>query len=233
MRRVALPVCLLALTGAARPADPGLAPFVPRGWVLESVARGDLNHDGRSDAALVLLRDDPALRIKNDGMGEDPIDTNPRRLLVLLGSAAGYRAVASSDSLIPPPGSEESRCLADRMAEGGVTIKRGTLQVAMQNWLSCGSYGVTNRTYSLRLEGARLRLIGYDRLDFMRSSGEGEELSANFLTGRYRRTTGIAVIGEQDGPPRVAWHRFAPRPVYADRISPDECLAVETLSRLC
>ena len=233
MRRVALPVCLLALTGAAPPSDPGLAPFVPKGWVRESVAKGDINQDGRSDAVLVLRGDDPARRIKNDGMGEDPIDTNPRRLLVLLSSSAGYRAVASSDSLIPPPGSEESRCLADRMAEGGVTVKRGTLRVAMQNWLSCGSYGVTNRTYILRLEGTRLRLIGYDRLDFMRSSGEGEELSVNFLTGRYRRTTGIAVIGEQDSPPKIAWHRFAPKPVYADRISPDECLAVETLHGLC
>jgi hypothetical protein len=166
-------------------------------------------------------------------LGESVLDTNPRRLLVLVNKGGRQELAASSDSVIPPAGSEDNACLADPMEEGGVSIARGALRVSMQNWLSCGSYGVTNRSFTLRLERGRLRLIGYDRLDFSRSSGEGERLSVNYLTGRYSKTTGLVIVGDGPERPKTVWGRFAPTPVYADGLSADACLKVEIDAGFC
>lgn len=214
---------------AATPVDR----FVPKGWVRESQTTGDLDGDRRADTVLIVRQNDPTKKIRNDGLGEQVLDTNPRRLLVLLARERGLKPAVAVDGFIPPRGSPDNSCLADRMAEGGISIKRGILHVAMQNWLSCGSYGVTNRDYALRLDNGRLRLIGFERLDFSRSSGEGERLSANFLSGRYSKTTGLVIVGEQAAHPRTSWRRFGAKPIYADAISPDECLTVETLAGFC
>ena len=57
---------------------------VPPGWAATHYASGDLNGDQRADAALIIQQQNPALRLKNEGLGADVLDTNPRRLLVLV-----------------------------------------------------------------------------------------------------------------------------------------------------
>lgn len=234
LRAAAFPLCLAALAQPVVAGVPDAAVrFVPKGWIGEAVATGDLNGDGRADTVLIVRQNDPARRITNDGLGASLLDTNPRRLLVLADKGGRLELAASSDTLIPPAGSEDNACLADPMEEGGIAIGRGALRVSMQNWLSCGSYGVTNRSYTLRLEGKRLRLIGYDRLDFSRSSGEGERLSVNYLTGRFSKTTGLVIVGDQPDRPKTVWRRFSSPPVHADGLSADECLEVEIDAGFC
>lgn len=234
LRAAAIPFCLVALAQPAAAEVSGAASsFVPKGWIGETVATGDLNGDKRADTVLIVRQNDPAKRLTNEGLGASLLDTNPRRMLVLVDKGGGLELAASSDSLIPPAGSEDNACLADPMEEGGLTISRGTLRVSMQDWLSCGSYGVTNRSFTLRLDGKRLRLIGYDRLDFSRSSGEGERLSVNYLTGRYSKTTGLVIVGDRPERPKTVWRRFSSPPVYADGLSADACLKVEVDAGFC
>jgi len=207
--------------------------FVPAGWVLESAQEGDLNGDGEPESALVLLQDDPAFRVSNEGLGAEILDTNPRRLLLLSSSGGALHEVQAIDGFLPPPGDTENTCLADPLAEGGVTVRNGKLFVAMQDWLSCGSYGVTNRTYTFRLESGQLRLIGYDRTDFSRASGEGAELSANYLNGRMKLTEGVQIIGDQETRAKERWMQFPAAPVHAQDITPWECLASERAAGWC
>lgn len=222
-----------ALTASAQAASAQDASFIPGGWVEESAVDGDLNGDRQPDRVIIIRQNDPARRIKNDSLGDPELDTNPRRLLVLVRSPAGLTRAAENDTILPPKGDLDSRCLADPLEEGGIAVRGGMLRINLTNWLSCGSYGITKSSYVLRLERGQLRLIGYDRLDFSRASGEGEKLSANFLAGRYSKTTGLVVVGDQPEHSKTVWHRFSSSPIYADKVRFGECLEIERLSKFC
>ena len=68
--------------------------FAPRGWKTEKIARGDLNRDGRSDAAVVLVETKPAHI-------EDGIDMGRARALVIaLQTRNGWQRVGFSNQLL-------------------------------------------------------------------------------------------------------------------------------------
>lgn len=93
---------------------------VPQGRLATHSARSDLNGDQKADAALIIQQQNPALRLKSEGLGADVLDTNPRRLLVLLRTDSGYRLLAQSpDSMLPPSGSVDNPCLQDPLARRG------------------------------------------------------------------------------------------------------------------
>ena len=216
----------LAITSPVRagPQDTGTAAFVPAQWKSVLTVRGELTGDSFPDAVLVVQQDDPARRIRNDGLGETILDTNPRRLIVLAGSRSGFRQIASTDRLIPPQGSTESTCLADPLEDGEVKIERGVLQATIHYWMSCGGWGVTNRKYKFRLEQGRFRLIGFDRLNFSRSSGLGDEVSTDYLRGRVKRTTDLIIIGEGTGErPKIQWSRIRPPRIFLENVAIAEC----------
>src|SRR5688500_10551792 len=61
------------------------AGFVPSGWMLEKIQRGDLNGDGAADLAMVLRQNDARNVISNtEGLGVETLNTNPRILAVAL-----------------------------------------------------------------------------------------------------------------------------------------------------
>ena len=227
----ALGALTLVASGAAG-ADQAQS-FVPKGWVQEWTVDGDLNGDRRPDRVLVIRKDDPSLRIRNEGLGNTELDTNPRRLVVLVRTGSNFAVAATNDTVIPPIGDTDNPCLADPLGEGGIDIARGSLRITLSTWLSCGSYGVSQNTYAFRLDGRRLRLIGFDRLDYSRASGEGERLSANFLTGRYSKTTGLVIAGDQPERPRAIWRPLAKTPVFSDTVRFGECLDVERRAGFC
>ena len=208
---------VLPASGVAADVSPFSA-WVTKGWVLEKSINGDLDVDGVDDAVLVLLQNDRRKRKRNQGLGALELDTNPRRLLVLLKSAEGYRKVADNARFLPPQNDEETPCLADPLEEGGVAISRGLLRIELHHWLSCGSWGVSHSTFLFRLEGGRLRLIGMDGYEYMRNSGERSESSVNFLTGKKKTTTGLNEFDES-AKPQVTWGRITARtPIYLDQM---------------
>ena len=194
------------------------------------MASGDLTGDGINDVAMVIRRDDLKLVIHNDRLGASELDTNPRRLLVFAGGAAGYRQIAATDRFIPPADSEDSSCLEDPLAEGGIAIARGMLSVKLHYWLSCGGWGVTSNMFKFRREGERFRLIGFDRTEFIRNSGEGEESSVNFLTSR-KSITPFAI--DDSVPKRLRWSRIKPQRYYLDSIDFAACPPIEKFTYLC
>lgn len=178
--------------------------FVPPGWKLVQSAVGDLNKDEQPDAVLVIQQDEPANIVEHDGLGVPELNLNPRRLLVLLYTANGYRQVLATDRFLPTEHDEHTPCLADPIEEGGgVGISRGLLTVNLTYWLSCGSYSVSSYQFKFRYEDDRFRMIGLDTDSFSRSSGEQYQTSINYLTGKRKRTTGLNMFNESK--PEISW----------------------------
>jgi hypothetical protein len=226
-----LALASVAAAAFAAPAPSRPSAPAPAGWKAEASVTGDLTGDGLPDVAVVWRRTDPARVIANSGLGEPTIDTNPRRLAVFERLATGaLRQIATTDSLVPPAGSEDTPCLADPLDEGGIAIAGGVLEVRLQYWLSCGSYGVTGTAFKFRREDARMRLIGFDRREFMRSSGEGEETSFNYLTGRKGRR-GFSIESDRKRPWR--WSRFTPQALYLNTIDLGACPQADAETPMC
>ncbi len=228
----------LALAGAspavADSTDADIARFVPAQWKSVHIQRGDLTGDNIPDVVLLVQGTDPAKRIHNDGLGEALLDTNPRRVIVLQGLANGFRQIAASERLVPAEGNAESRCLADPLEDGGITIRNRLLKVDLNYWLSCGGYGVTQRFYTFRAERGRMRLIGFDRLNYSRASGIGDAISIDFLRGRIKRSSDMVVIGEDNGKrTKVRWSRTRPQLFWLEDVAVTTCDDPDPLPTWC
>lgn len=177
--------------------------FVPKGWKLEQRGEGDLDGDGKLDLVLVLRQNDPANIVHHDGMGEDPLDTNPRILAVLFSRPEGGYALALQNHTLIPRHDEPT--IEDMLEEGGVGIARGTLHVNLHFFANAGSWEASNTSYTFRWQRGRFELIGYEHTSVMRNSGESEEVSVNFSTGKVKRATG----NMQDDAQKVTWEKLA------------------------
>ena len=115
----------------------------------------------------------------------------------------------------------------DPLEDGGVSLARGVLLVSLHYWVSCGSYGVTNRAYKFRKEGTRYRLIGLDISSYSRSTGLGDDTSINFLTGRRKQLSGVAMIEREDGekpaPPKTVWSKIGLHTFYLNHMDIKAC----------
>jgi hypothetical protein len=203
---------------------------IPAGWKLDKVATGDLTGDGVSDTAVVIRQTDPKLIVKNEGLGEAELDTNPRRLLVFEKTAKGYVQIGAATKLIPPAGSDANPCLTDPLDEGGISIARQVLSVKLHYWQSCGSWSVTSNTYGFKRQAGRFRLIGYDRMEFMRNSGEGQEISVNFLTGR-KSTKPFS--NEETRPKPARWSKIKPQQFFLDTLELGVCPKIDSQTYIC
>lgn len=178
--------------------------FVPQGWEILETATGDLNRDGKVDAALIIQQNNPNNIKNHEGLGSDRLNLNPRKLLVLFKTAQGNQLMTENYSL-PTENDEESPCLADPLEEGGMTIAKGLLKISLHYWLSCGSWYVTNNTFTFRYENNDFRLIGFDSNDFHRASGDITEKSINFSTGKVKSNTGKNEFAETAQPIKTEW----------------------------
>lgn len=116
---------------------------------------------------------------------------------------SGYYSLAiMQDSFIPEESSEENPCLADPLLQdGGVAINKGTLVIDLHDWVSCGSYWVGHATYIFRYQDGKFMLIGYDKSEYSRASGEKNSTSINFVTKKKSSTTGDNVF--ENGKPKT------------------------------
>lgn len=164
--------------------------FTPKGWKLEMRQDGDLNKDGVDDLLLLLRMDDAKNILKNEGLGQDPFDTNPRILAIAFGNGAGkpFTLALENHTLIART---EDPVMDDPMAEsGGIAIARGTLEVALYSFASAGSWSTGTSTFRFRDGKRGFELIGYDSSTTERNSGNVEEISINYLTRKVRISTG-------------------------------------------
>lgn len=211
MRRYAFAALLVALPCAAHALDlpptqypvlpaqaPDAAGFVPTGWTLESSREGDLDQDGRADLVLVLRQQDPRNVIEHDGFGPSPYDSNPRILAIAWSRPSGYVLAAQDHQLIPRP---DNPVMSDPLEDGGVSIQRGTLKVALFSFSSAGSWSMGTTAFTFRWQDGAFVLIGYDQDSVMRNSGQTTSLSVNFSTRKVKRVEGSI----EDDKEHVRW----------------------------
>ncbi len=206
MLKTILPLTLISFSTVtlAAPGKSAYGKFVPQGWAVLETASGDLNRDGKIDAALIIQQNNPNNIKSHDGLGSDRLNLNPRKLLILFQTAQSYQLITENDSL-PTENDEESPCLADPLEDGGLSITKGLLKINLHYWLSCGSWYVTNNSYTFRYQNNNLGLIGFDSNDFHRASGDITEKSINFSTGKVKTTTGKNEFADTSQPLKVQW----------------------------
>ena len=159
--------------------------FLPKGWETVGKAQGDLNGDKIEDCALVIKANLSKFLNKNDGLGSNPFDTNPRVLIILFKDQDGYKIAKQSNTFIVAPDSPtEEEPFQD------VSIKKGVLELSFQLFSSAGSWSTTTASYRFKFLNGEFVLIGADKTDAMRNSGEMKSRSYNFLTTRLKVSTG-------------------------------------------
>ncbi len=182
--------------------------YIPKGWVLDTALSGDLNKDQQPDVVLVLRNTHAANFKKNDGLGMDQLDLNPRRLLILFKTGTGYTRELTTDVFLPSVNSGESPCLEDPLYEGGLEISKGLLKIRLHYWLSCGSWYVTDYAYTFRYQNKKFELIGLDVSSFHRASGESSATSYNFSTRKKQTITGMNEFEETKVKPVEKWEKI-------------------------
>ena len=148
------------------PEGKSLVDFVPQGWTVEDQANGDLNGDGVSDIAAILVQGKP------DGAEDEP----QRAVIVLLGrDNEKFIPAGTNDKFLECRG-----CLGVKEAVG-ISIKKGVIIVDQMS----GSREFSNETWRFRYDPKTQRfvLIGRDLVTGDGMLGTGTIESCNFLTG--------------------------------------------------
>ncbi len=162
-----------------------LEDFVPKGWEIMDKTFGDLNGDKEADCVVVVNGTDKKFIQKNEGLGMDPFNTNPAILAVLLKDKNGYRLALQNNEIAHPPEGPTASYPFSAMS-----IKRQVLEIDFEHMLSAGGWGATYSTFKFKLIGGEFKMIGADKREFMRNSGDGEERSYDFLTRKIKVVTG-------------------------------------------
>jgi hypothetical protein len=176
-----------------------ISDFVPKDWETVGKAPGDLNGDKLEDCALVIKANLSKFLNKNDGLGSDPFDTNPRILVILFKDKDGYKIAEQSNTFIVAP---DSPTMLEPFQE--VRIKNGILELSFELFSSAGSWSTTSSSYRFKFLNGEFVLIGADKTDSMRNSGEMESRSYNFLTSKLKVSTGNFSSDRQ----KVRWKTY-------------------------
>ena len=129
--------------------------FVPKDWETVGKAPGDLNGDKLEDWALVIKANLSKFLNKNDGLGSETFDTNPRILVILFQDQDGYRIAKQSNTFIVAP---DSPTQLEPFQE--VRIKNGILELSFELFSSAGSWSMTSSSYRFKFVNGEFVLIG-------------------------------------------------------------------------
>lgn len=144
--------------------------FVHAGWKVEEVVKGDLNGDGKPDAAIKLT----------NGVKDRDGASGDRVLVIAFNEAGKWQRIATSAGIL--------QCMecggsyyGSVAAPANVTIVKGVLVIENVH----GSRSVDTSRYRFRYEdrSGRFLLIGYDFVDDDRGTGSWVNESTNYSTG--------------------------------------------------
>ena len=181
--------------------------FIPKGWKILRTVKGDLNNDKLEDTAVVIEKDDKKNIKKNDSLGPEYLNLNPRALLVVFKQKDGtYVLTGKNDKgFIQSEGDEKNPTLMDTLDE--ISIKNNILKINFNYVLSAGSWAASRTVYTFRFQNNRFELIGFDNNSYMRNSGEKEEFSINFSTNKVKITTGGNISDKNSDKQKEEWKK--------------------------
>ncbi len=174
--------------------------FVPKDWEIVGKSFGDLNADKLEDCALVIKANYDKFLNKNDGFRWDSFDTNPRVLVILFRDADGFRLAKQSNTFILAP---DSPAMSEPFQK--IAIRGGVLRLDFEVFFSAGSWSAYDYSYKFRFQNGKFVLIGADKTESTRNSGETESRSYNFLTRRMKISTGNFASDEREN---IRWKSF-------------------------
>lgn len=171
--------------------------FAPKGWRVMKIAEGDLNQDRRSDCVLIVRGRNAKFVYKNDGFGTREFDTNPRILIIAFRDAGGFRLAEQNNSFII---NADSPTMTEPFQD--LEIKNGVLRFYFEEFYSMGTYFMAARKYVFRFQEGEFVLIGAEKTETHRATGEIETRSYNFSTGKMSIENGRI---DDDGRGKVRW----------------------------
>ena len=189
--------------------------FIPKGWKIlkdengsNFITKGDLNKDNLEDIAIVIEKNDKKNIKKNESLGPDELNLNPRILLVLFKEKDGtYTLAAKNDKgFIQSEGNEETPTLMDTLSD--ISIKKNVLKITFNYFMSAGSWWTSTDVYIFRFQNNVFELIGYESNAYMRNTGEEEGVSINFSTNKKKITIGGNMFEENENHPKVKWENI-------------------------
>ena len=179
--------------------------FIPKGWKEILATSGDLNKDKLEDVVIIIEKDDEKNIKKNNTMGPNYLNLNPRILLILFKQKDGtYILVDKNDKgFIQSENDEKNPTLMDTLS--GIDIKSNTLKISHDYFLSVETWSALQSVFSFRFQNNRFELIGFDNNLFVRNSGEQEKFSINFLTNKIKTTSGGNIFNKKLNNPKEKW----------------------------
>lgn len=180
------------------------ASFVPQGWVAWDSALGDLNRDGRTDVALVIVKTSAPDDARSGLCRDREQEMSGRALLVLLANDDGsYAQRVRSDGALPIG----SHAQMFRRFHNDVEDPYDTLRIdagCIDIWFSNVGSGGRSWKYRYRFQGDDFYLIGA-------THGNGYNgATSSYDEHDYNLNTGVLLIDNKeydstsDSVPRVA-----------------------------
>ena len=179
--------------------------LVPEGWTVQE-AWGDLYKNGRKDLVLMAVPNDPAKITKRDDGFE--LNENQPVLAIYYMSEEGdlIKRYEYSD-VIPPLASD------NYFTEVTLNVTdRGTLIIELNTQFTAGSYITPRHSFVFRRQNDDFYLIGEDISYYTRTTGEGEQVSINYLTNK-KSTTKLKVFDEPIENGKTVWSKIGRKPL--------------------
>ena len=158
--------------------------WLPKGWVIESVAEGDLNGDNIPDVALVTSDRD----INNTSDDDSYAAPLYSKIFIFMNEGNRYSLFLQSSDYV------DARSMSPRgRPEVFLEINKGVLSVFV------GTPSPSWRTERLfRMENGQLRLIGMEYGITKSGIGFSEDISFNLLTGKCQKKVEFYVETESE-----------------------------------
>ncbi|HOI26104.1 MAG TPA: hypothetical protein PLN63_03385 [Paludibacteraceae bacterium] len=167
-------VLLLSITLSVFGQKEDFSKFIPKGYKLFKVVKGDLNKDNVEDRVLVVKGTSKAKFVKN--MMDEVVDRNRRGLVILFKKGNRYEEVLKNLSLFASENEDGGAYFAPELS---VEVTENKLYFSYGH----GRYG--NWLYTFRYQNNDFALIGYDREEAQAPIALGYT-SINYLTKKMQ-----------------------------------------------